>query len=64
MVNKEIVIIIIIIIIIITIIIIETLARKRSQHTYQLWHARYGHVKVLFMFLLPIKFGKLRKYNG
>ena len=55
--------IIIIIIITIIIIIIETLARRRAQHTYQLWHARYGYVKVLFLFLLPIKFGKLRKYN-
>ena len=25
--------------------------------------AIYGYVKVLFLFLLPIKFGKLRKYN-
>ena len=55
-------IIIIVIIIIIIIIIIETLAGKRSKHTYQFWHALYGYFKVLFLFLLPTK-RKLRKCN-
>ena len=54
--------IIIIVIIIIIIIIIETLAGKRSKHTYQFWHALYGYFKVLFLFLLPTK-RKLRKCN-
>ena len=43
---------------------IETLAKKTCPaYSSVVACALWINVKVLFLFLLPIKFGKLRKYN-